>query len=60
VRLSAPEPGLVFRYSYLWRREHREGREEGVDGGPPPTMTGYRGYTPATDSVMVVRRLSIV
>ena len=29
-----PEPGLVIRYSYLWAREHREGREEGVKDRP--------------------------
>ncbi len=29
-----PEPGLVIRYSYLWAREHREGREEGVKNRP--------------------------
>lgn len=29
-----PEPGLVIRYSYLWAREHDEGREEGVKDRP--------------------------
>lgn len=30
----APQPGLVIRYSYLWEREAREGREEGVKDRP--------------------------
>jgi hypothetical protein len=34
VRLPAPEPGLVVRYSYLWLREHRQGREEGTKDRP--------------------------
>lgn len=29
-----PQPGLVIRYSYLWAREAREGREEGVKDRP--------------------------
>ena len=29
-----PEPGLVIRYSYLWLREHLQGREEGVKDRP--------------------------
>ena len=30
----APRPGLVIRYSYLWTREARAGREEGVKDRP--------------------------
>ena len=29
-----PRPGLVIRYSYLWEREARAGREEGVKDRP--------------------------
>ncbi len=29
-----PQPGLVIRYSYLWEREARTGREEGVKDRP--------------------------
>jgi hypothetical protein len=29
VSWPRPEPGLVVRYSYLWRNEARLGREEG-------------------------------
>jgi hypothetical protein len=34
VTLPRPEPGLVIRYSYLWLREYREGREEGIKDRP--------------------------
>jgi len=34
VSLPKPEVGLVIRYSYLWPREHREGREEGTKDRP--------------------------
>ena len=34
MSLPKPEPGLVIRYSYLWLREHREGREEGAKDRP--------------------------
>jgi hypothetical protein len=29
-----PVPGLVLRYSYLWRAEQRQGQEEGVKDRP--------------------------
>jgi hypothetical protein len=34
VSFPAPHPGLVIRYSYLWRREHLEGRVEGTKDRP--------------------------
>ncbi len=34
MTLVKPEPGLVIRYSYLWVREHREGREDGTKDRP--------------------------
>lgn len=34
MSLPRPEPGLVIRYSYLWRQEHNEGREEGSKDRP--------------------------
>jgi hypothetical protein len=34
VSWPAPQPGLVIRYSYLWRREALAGREEGVKDRP--------------------------
>lgn len=32
--LPSPHPGLVLRYSYLWRSEYGQGREEGVKDRP--------------------------
>ncbi len=29
-----PVPGLVIRYSYLWKAEHQHGQEEGVKDRP--------------------------
>ena len=29
MSLPTPEPGLVIPYAYLWRHEHRKGKEEG-------------------------------
>lgn len=34
MSLPKPEPGLVVRYSYLWAREHDQGREEGAKDRP--------------------------
>jgi hypothetical protein len=34
VTFPAPIPGLVVRYSYLWRDEHLRGQEEGVKDRP--------------------------
>jgi hypothetical protein len=34
VTFPTPFPGLVIRYSYLWRSEHLRGQEEGVKDRP--------------------------
>ena len=34
MSFPVPVPGLVIRYSYLWRDEHLRGREEGVKDRP--------------------------
>jgi hypothetical protein len=34
VTWPVPHAGLVIRYSYLWEREARQGREEGVKDRP--------------------------
>lgn len=34
MALPTPVPGLVIRYSYLWRAEHARGQEEGVKDRP--------------------------
>jgi hypothetical protein len=49
VALPQPVPGLVIRYSYLWHREHLEGREEGQKDRPctivAPLRTDDNGET---------------
>jgi hypothetical protein len=42
VALPAPVPGLVIRYSYLWHREHLEGREEGQKDRPCAIIAAIR------------------
>lgn len=37
-----PVPGLVIRYSYLWDREAREGREEGTKDRPCAVILALR------------------
>ena len=34
MTFPTPTPGLVIRYSYLWRSEYLRGREEGVKDRP--------------------------
>jgi hypothetical protein len=34
VSWPEPQPGLVIRFSYLWKREADAGREEGVKDRP--------------------------
>jgi hypothetical protein len=34
LKFPEPVPGLVIRYSYLWRAEHARGQEEGVKDRP--------------------------
>jgi hypothetical protein len=42
VSRPAPRPGLVVRYSYLWRREAGTGREEGVKDRPCAIVLAVR------------------
>lgn len=39
----APQPGLVVRYSYLWKREATVGREEGVKDRPCTIVLAVEG-----------------
>ena len=32
--IPTPEAGLVIGYSYLWRREHQAGQDEGLKDRP--------------------------
>lgn len=42
MSLPTPEPGLVIRYSYLWAREHDQGREEGIKDRPCAVLLATR------------------
>jgi hypothetical protein len=39
VAFPEPVPGLVIRYSYLWRQEYERGQEEGVKDRPCAVVT---------------------
>ena len=39
----APQPGLVVRFSYLWKREADAGREEGVKDRPCAVVIAIEG-----------------
>jgi hypothetical protein len=42
VALPKPVPGLVIRYSYLWRSEYRQGRYEGQKDRPCAIIAAIR------------------
>ena len=41
VSWPAPQPGLVIRYSYLWRREAQAGQEDGVKDRPCAVVVAF-------------------
>jgi hypothetical protein len=53
VSLPKPEPGLVIRYSYLWLREHRDGREEGAKDRPCAIILASRRHDGETRVLVV-------
>jgi hypothetical protein len=53
VSLPAPEAGLVIRYSYLWLREHREGREGGIKDRPCAIVLAARDSSDHTHVLVV-------
>lgn len=48
VSWPVPQPGLVIRYSYLWRREYLKGQEEGVKDRPCAVILAYQDNDGAT------------
>jgi hypothetical protein len=54
VALPKPVPGLVIRYSYLWHREHLEGRDEGQKDRPCAIIAAI-----LTDEVGDIRVLTL-
>jgi hypothetical protein len=53
VTLPTPEPGLVLRYSYLWLREYRKGREEGAKDRPCAIVLALRNQDRETQVLVV-------
>jgi len=49
-----PEPGLVIRYAYLWRREQEAGREEGVKDRPCAIVLALAGQEDDRSRVVVL------
>lgn len=47
--IPAPQPGLVIRYSYLWRDEARRGQEEGAKDRPCAVILTVQGEDDHTD-----------
>jgi hypothetical protein len=43
VTWPTPQPGLVIRFSYLWKREADAGREEGVKDRPCAVVVAIEG-----------------
>ena len=49
-----PEPGLVIRYAYLWRREQEAGREEGTKDRPCAIVLALVGKEGGRPRVIVL------
>ena len=54
ARLPQPVPGLVIRYSYLWRKEQLAGREEGVKDRPSAIVASIRRAADGDVRVLVL------
>lgn len=54
--LPEPFPGLVIRYSYLWRKDHLAGKEEGVKDRPCAIVLSAR--TDGKDTVVTVAAIT--
>ena len=54
MALPEPAPGLVLRYSYLWRRERDEGRHEGRKDRPCAIVVALRRADAAGTRVLVL------
>ena len=53
MSLPKLEPGLVIRYSYLWLREHRAGREDGTKDRPCAIILAARNHESETQVLVV-------
>jgi hypothetical protein len=52
--LPQPVPGLVLRYSYLWYREHLEGRQEGQKDRPCAIVAALRTDAAGDTRILVL------
>ena len=53
MALPVPEPGLVIRYSYLWRSEAQRGQEEGLKDRPCAVVLASAQKSSGETRVMV-------
>lgn len=51
-----PFPGLVISYSYLWRREYKAGREEGIKDRPCAIILSRK--TAGEDTIVTVAAIT--
>lgn len=51
-----PFPGLVISYSYLWRREYKAGREEGIKDRPCAIILSKK--TAGEDTIVTVAAIT--
>lgn len=54
MALPEPVPGLIIRYSYLWYREHLQGREEGQKDRPCAIVAAIRADDNGDTHVLVL------
>jgi hypothetical protein len=54
VALPEPVPGLIIRYSYLWYREHLQGRDEGQKDRPCAIIAAVRADETGATRVLVL------
>jgi len=54
LALPVPVPGLVIRYSYLWRREYLVGRDEGQKDRPCTIIAAIRRDQAGETRVLVL------
>jgi hypothetical protein len=54
VAIPDPVPGLIIRYSYLWRSEFLAGRDEGVKDRPAAIVAAIVSSTDGETRVLVL------
>lgn len=54
--IPEPFPGLVISYSYLWRKEHKAGREEGIKDRPCAIILSKK--TAGEDTIVTVAAIT--